>query len=233
MARKVSRTSRRSRSPLAWVAVGCGATVVLGLIAIGVLYLLATAKPRPPREAAYSSAPAPADSAQPGPSGGGSEVSGGPSASAAPGAPAPDLETQLRYARAAGRSPQPVRVQLVINQGELNSYLAGHTRQGEVRDVSVYFGEGVIVASGLVNWRGRHAYLTLRGHPIVTGGDVDLIVDEVAVGRLPAPAALKRDAQRRLDSALDELIGRERFRAESVRVTPGTMVIEGSAGGGR
>ncbi len=239
MARKVRRAAKRSISPLTWVAGGCGCVVLLGLIAIGAVYLLAVAKPPPPREAARSSHQPSATSTQPTDTGGAS-VSGAPSpsapatgASAQPVPPPPDLEAQLARAREAGRSPQPVRVRLVIGEGELNSYVARHAGRGEVQDVHVYFGEGTVAATGRVSWRGRKVYVTIRAHPTISDGDVYLIVDDLSVGRLPAPAALSQDAQRQLNRALDEFEGRQRFYAESVQVTPGTMIIEGTAGGAR
>ncbi len=125
-------------------------------------------------------------------------------------------------------------VRLTIRQAELNSYLARETaRGGDVQNAQVYFGEGTVVTTGRVGWQGRSAYVTVRAHPVIADGNVDLMVDDVAIGRLPAPGALRQQAQDRLNDALDKLLGRERFRVESVRVQPGVMIVEGSSGGRR
>jgi len=227
MARRFSKTSAptRSISPLRWAGIGCGITVVLGLIAIVVAYVLATSQPPPPREAAHSPAvSAAADTgAQPSPS--------SPGTASSP-TPAPSLEAQLREAHEAGRSDRASPVRLTIRQAELNSYLARETaREGDVQNVQAYFGEGTVVTTGRVKWQGRAAYLTVRAHPLISGGDVDLVVDDTAIGRLPAPGAVRQQAQDRLNKALDELLARGRFHAESVSVRPGVMIIEGRAGG--
>lgn len=227
MARRFSKTAapRRSISPLGWAGIGCGLTVALGLITVVVVYVLAISQPPSPREAAYSSAPS------------SSTESGDQPGSSAPGnassaTTAPSLEAQLREAHEAGRSDRATPVRLTIRQAELNSYLARETAQGgEVQNAQVYFGEGIVVTTGRVRWQGRSVYVTVRAHPVVSGGGVDLIVDDVAIGRLPAPGALRQQAQDRLNDALDKLLGRERFRAQSVRVQPSVMIVEGRAGG--
>ena len=232
MARKVRRSSGRRISPLGWAAIGCGSVVGLGLLAMLVGWLLVVATPAPPPEAAHSGSPT---------SGGRSTPSG--TAASQPGAPppsstapsateAPPLEVQLHQVETASRSDQPVQVRLVITQDALNSLVAQHAT-GDVQDPQVYFGEGTIVTTGIVTWRGQKLQFTVRGHPVVSGGDVNVVVDHIDVGRLPAPAQLYDQAATRINRGLDELLARERFQAESVQVTPGVMTVTGRAGGRR
>jgi len=225
MARKFTKSARKksSMTPLRWAVLGCGSTVLLGLLTLAVLYLLATSTPPPPREAARPSptTPAPTSGGRPAP-----PTTTAPSAQATP-----PLQNQLRQAREAGRSSQPTPIQLVITQGELNANLASQTQRGEIRNAQVYFGTGTVVATGDVQWQGGTVHVTVRAHPVVSGGKVRLIVDDVAIGRLPAPGVLRQQAQSRLDSAVEDLLRKQRFQAESLRVAPGVMTIEGSAGG--
>lgn len=225
MARKVRKAPRRRIGPVAWAAIGCGGVVGLGLIA-GLLGLaLAKSTPAPPVEAVD----VPAADSQPT----GATTRGSSPTAAAQGASTadvPPIEVQLQEVHAASRSSQPVPMRLVITEAALQALVS--ERAGEaIQDPRVYFGDGTVVTTGRVRWQGQDFHITVRGHVIAVNGDAELIVDEVMIGRLPAPAQLYGDASRRLNRGLDDLLARGRFYVESVQVQPSALVVTGRAGG--
>jgi len=119
---------------------------------------------------------------------------------------------------------------LVITEAALQALVSA--RAGDaVRDPRVYFGDGTLVTTGRVRWQGQELHITARGHIVAANGDAEVIVDEVMVGRLPAPAALYDDAARRLNRGLDELLAGGRLYVESVTVRPSVLIVTGRAGG--
>ncbi len=235
MARKVSKATGPKRTPLAWAGIGCGSVVALGLIGALVVYLLATSAPALPPEA-RDSVPATTSTSTGQPSApnapGGSSTTA-PSSSGSTAAPAPPLETQMRYAERAMNSPQPVPLRLTVTESELNAHLARESGNGDVRNPRVYFGDGTVVTTGQVTWQGRELWLSVRAHPMVSGGRVELAVDEVTVGRVPAPAAVRDQVARKLNEGMSRLSGSGRMHVQSVEVSAGQMILIGQAGGGR
>lgn len=235
MARKVSRSTGPKRSPLAWAGIGCGSVVALGLIGALVVYVLATAAPAPPPEARDSTTATTSTSvgqpsaptAPTSPSATGSPSSGSATSTAAP------LDTQMQYVENAMRAGRPIQVEMVVTESELNALLARESGSGDVRNPRVYFGNGTVVTTGQVTWRDRELWVTVRAHPVVSGGCVELAVDEVSVGRMPAPAAVREQVGRRLNKGMSRLTGRGRLHVQSVQITAGRMTLTGQAGGGR
>lgn len=235
MARKVSRPTGPKRSPLAWAGIGCGIIVALGLIGALVVYLLATSTPAPPPEARDSDVATTSTSTGQ-PSALTAPASPSASASASSGnapATAPPLETQMRYVERAMRASQPVQVQMIVTESELNALLVREANSGDVQNPRVYFGDGTVVITGQVTWQGRELGVTVRAHPVVSGGRVELVVDEVSVGRIPAPAAIRERVGQKINAGLSRLTGRGRLHVQSVQVTAGRMTLTGQAGGGR
>lgn len=220
MARRVSRGRRRKITPAGWFGIGCGATLVIGLIALGVVYYLLTAEPPLPPEAAQSR------QAQSQP------TSGSPASSpAGPGShSAPSLEQQIRQVQRASRSRQPTQVTLTVQQDDLNS-LIRRQAPPDVRDLTFYFGDGTVAGTGEVTWEGRRLHLTVRARPVVSGGQVALDVQEVRLGRLQAPAGIQQQVRDQLNRGVQELLSERTMRAESVEVRPGVMTIQGRVGG--
>ena len=131
----------------------------------------------------------------------------------------------------AARSPRPVVVRLVITADALTSLLRERATD-QMQDPQVYFGEGTAVITGRVQWQGRQFYVTVRGHPALADGDVNIVVDEIMVGRVHAPAQMQAEAARRINHGLDQLLARNRLYAETVEIRPGVMIVTGRAGGG-
>ncbi len=234
MARKVSKSTGPKRTPLAWAGIGCGSVVALGLIGALVVYLLATSTPALPPEA-RDSVPAttsPSTGQTSAPTAIASPSTTAPSSSGSAAA-VPPLETQMRYAERAMNSPQPVPLRLIVTESELNALLARESGNGDVRNPRVYFGDGTVVATGQVTWHGRELWLSVRAHPMVSGGRVELAVDEVTVGRVPAPAAVREQVALKLNEGMSRLSGRGRMYVQSVQVSAGQMTLTGQAGGGR
>jgi cytoskeletal protein RodZ len=208
--------------------------VALGLIGALVVYLLATAAPAPPPEARESVATTSPSSGQPSASTApGNPSATAPSSSGSAAATAPPLETQMRYVEQAMRSPRPVQVRMIVTEGELNALLARESGSGDVQNPRVYFGNGTVVTTGQVTWQNRELWVTVRAHPVASGGRVELVVDEVSVGRMPAPAAMREQVGRRLNEDMSRLTGRGRLHVQSVQITAGRMTLTGQAGGGR
>ena len=233
MARRASRKNEgRKLSTAAWFGIGCGGVVVLGLIAIGVVWALATGEPPLPPEASATpgadsgGVSQPDSTAQP-------DASGGPAPSApsTPSSPsAPPLEQQMQYVQQAERSAQPVYVTMTIRESELNAMLAREST-GQVRDLTVYFGNGSIAATGRAEYRGRTMYLTVRGRPIVTDNAVAFDVSEVLIGRLTAPASIHQQVRREFNRGIQHTLRGRKVRVERVQVRPDVMTISGWVGG--
>lgn len=227
MARKVRRSRTRRIGPLGWTAIGCGSVLALALIGGGVILGLATSTPAPPPEARRAAGgPTRTDDAPQ------AQTSGAPPADPAPTVTAPPLEAQLQQVQAARHSTQPVQVRLEITEDALAGLLREHVGD-DLQDPHIYFGDGTVVTTGLVRWQGQQFHVTVRSHATVANGDAELVVDEVLVGRMPAPAQLYADASVRLNRGLDKLLAREHLYIESIQVRPAVMVVTGRAGGRR
>ena len=139
----------------------------------------------------------------------------------------------MQYVGQAMNSSRPVQVRMIVTESELNALLAREASGGDIRNPHVYFGDGTVVTTGQVTWQGRELGVTVRAHPVVSGGRVELVVDEVGVGRLPAPAAVREQVSQKLNEGMSRLTGRGRLHVESVQVSAGQMTLTGQAGGGR
>lgn len=206
MARQVSRQPQRKLSTFAWFALGCGGTLVVGLIALIVVFVMLSARPAPPPEAQASSAGAPAVVPF-----------------------TPPLEQQISRAKQVARSGQAAQVSLVIRQDELNA-LVRREPSDEVRNLQVYFGAGTIAATGDVTWRGRTIPITARGTPMVGDGRVYVQVSEVLLGTLHAPESVRARIESELQRGIERLVGENRLRVTSVSVAPGVMTVQGWVG---
>lgn len=210
MARKVRRKPRRKLSTAAWFGIGCGGAIVLGLIVLGVLWLMLTGEPAPPPEATAGSS---------GDSG---------AAQTAPGAP--PLEQQIERVQQAERSNQPVPVTMTIRESELNEMLARESG-GDVRDLNVHLGNGTIAATGVTDYRGRSVHLTIRAQPVVSNGKLRVEVREVMVGRLQAPEAVRQEIRAQIDRGMQQAFEGRNVRVDSVQVQPDVMTVSGWVGG--
>lgn len=206
MARKVRGKSTKQLSTAAWFAIGCGSVLALALIAAVIVLIMIKSSPAPPPEATISESASPA---------------------AVPAAP--PLEQQIQAAEQAVRSQGMAQVTLLIRADELNALIARRPPPN-VRNLRVYFGNGTIAATGDVTLRGQNLHLTVRGTPVVADGQVHLQVQEVRVGRLGAPEAIRAQVERDLQGGISELIGGNRLRVEAVSVAPGVMTVRGWAG---
>lgn len=206
MSRRVQRKSGRKMSTLGWFGIGCGATVLLGLIALAVIWSMVTGEPELPPEAAAGS------------SGGGSAVS------------APPIEQQIQQVQQAARAPQPVPVAMVLRESEINEMIAG-AGGSDVSDLKIYLGDGSIAGTGNVQYRGRTIPLTVRGRPVVSDGRVAVEVDEVLIGRLHAPASVQQQVRQELERGIQQLMGDRNVQVERVEVRPDVMTVTGRVGG--
>ncbi len=136
----------------------------------------------------------------------------------------------MQYVQRAERSDQPVQVTMTIRESELNSMLAERDT-GQVRDLKVYFGDGSIAATGVTDYRGRSVHLTVRGRPVVSGGDVSIEITEVLVGRLTAPQSVHDQVRKEFNSGIRRLVSKRNMRIESARVSPDVMTLTGWVGG--
>jgi len=204
MARQVRRKPQRKLSTAAWFGIGCGGAFGLGIIIVLIVLGMAKATPPPPPEAAASS-------------------------SAAPAPIAPSLEQQISSVEQAVRSQGTAQVSLTVRQDELNALIAQNPPP-DVRDLHVYFGSGTIAATGEATWRGQRIPLTVRATPVVSGGELQVQVLEVRLGRLRAPAGVHEQVQRDLQRGVREAMGGNRIRVESVSVSPGVMTVQGWVG---
>ncbi|GEM_PF-5686102 len=211
MSRRVQRKSGRTISTLGWFGIGCGAAVLLGLIALAIIWGMVTGEPPLPPEASAGS------------SGGGS--AGG---SAAPAAP--PIERQIQQVQQAARANQPAQVAMVLRESEINEMIVDAGGSG-VRDLKIYFGDGSIAGTGNVQYRGSTIPLTVRGRPAVSDGRVVVEVDEVLLGRLHAPAAIQQQVRQELERGIQQLIGDRNVRVERVEVRPDVMTVTGWVGG--
>lgn len=204
MARRVRRKREHTLSTAAWFGIGCGGALGLGLIVVLIVLGLLRATPAPPPEAAASSGRAPAPVA-------------------------PPLEQQISSVERAVRAQGTVQVTLTIRQDELNGLVAQNP-PADVRNLQVYFGDGTIAATGEITWRGQSIPMTVRATPVVSGGELQVQVGEVRLGRLGAPAAVQQQVQQDLQRGVRELMGAHRIRVESVSVAPGVMTVKGWIG---
>jgi len=203
--------------------------VALGVIALLVMYGLAMSKPPLPPEASHSASPSTAaDPTSPGAAPAATSQGSG-SATGGTGN-VPPLEAQVRHVERALQSPTPVSVRVVVTEAELNALMA-REGTGDLKQAHAYFGDGSVAVNGQVNWQGRDIWVTVRAHPTVAGGKVQMDVDEVSVGRMPAPAGVREDVARRLSQGMSRLPGSDRLQVQGVTVTPGQMIITGVAGG--
>ncbi len=229
MARKVPRKPERKLSTAAWFGIGCGGALLIGLIVLVILYALAMSGPALPPEATASRA-TPEETAIP----------DAPSPPAAPDeerprerAPAspPPLRQQIDWVEQTARqSDRPVPTTVTVRQEELNS-LIQQEGSGDIRNMRVYFGEGTMAATGDVQYRGRNVSLTVRARPFVSGGELDVDVLEVRVGRLAAPSPVKEEVRGQLQRGVRDLASRDNVRIQSVTVNPGVMILSGQVGG--
>ena len=206
MSRRVQRKSGRKMSTLGWFGIGCGATVLLGAIALAIIWGMVTGEPELPPEAAAGS------------SGGGSAVS------------APPIEQQIQQVQQAARAPQPVPVAMVLRESEINEIIAG-AGGSDVSDLKIYLGDGSIAGTGKVQYRGSTIPLTVRGRPVVSDGRVAVEVDEVRIGRLHAPASVQQQVRQELERGIQQLMGDRNVQVERVEVRPDVMTVTGRVGG--
>ncbi len=224
MARRVQRKPRRTISTLGWFGIGCGGTMLLGIIALAIIWGMVTGAPAlPPEASAGSSA---------GSSGGGSGASSGSSSGGAAQAvrSAPPLEQQIQLVQQAARREQPVQVTMTLRESEVNGMLAGESNS-QVRDLKIYLGDGSIAGTAKVDYRGSTIPLTVRGRPVVGGGQLHFEADEVFIGRLHAPESVRQQVQQELDRGIQQAIGSRNVRVERVEVRPDVMTVTGWVGG--
>lgn len=214
MARKVRKKPQKKLSAAAWFGIGCGGVIVLGLIIAGVMYFMLTGEPAPPPEATATA--------------GSSESAGGTRRSSA--RSGPPLEQQVEYVEQARRSEEPVAVTMTIRESELNEMIRREAT-GDVRDLTVYLGDGTIAATGKTDYRGRTVHLTIRARPVVSGGELAVQVEEVMVGRLQAPSAIHDELQAELDRGLQRAVREGNVQVNDVQVSPDVMTISGRVGG--
>ena len=211
MSRRVQRKSGRKMSTLGWFGIGCGATVLLGAIALAIIWGMVTGEPELPPEAAAGS------------SGGGS-AGGGAAVSA------PPIEQQIQQVQQAARAPQPVPVAMVLRESEINEIIAVAVGS-DVSDLKIYLGDGSIAGTGKVQYRGSTIPLTVRGRPVVSDGRVAVEVDEVLIGRLHAPASVQQQVRQELERGIQQLMGDRNVQVERVEVRPDVMTVTGRVGG--
>ncbi len=229
MARRVQRKPKRSISTLGWFGIGCGGTILLGIIALIVVWGLVTGRPALPPEASAGSSSGSASGASAGGSSGAPSTGGSGGASQA--APtAPPLEQQIRQVQQAERSSRPVQVMMTLRESEINGMLAGEGNS-QVRDVKIYLGDGSIAGTANVDYRGSTIPLTVRGRPVVSGGQLHFEADEVFIGRLHAPESVRRQVQQEIDHGIQQGIGSRNVQVERVDVRPDVMTVTGWVGG--
>jgi hypothetical protein len=207
----VRKKPKRKLSTAAWFAIGCGGVIVIGLIVMGVLYVMLTGEPAPPPEATADAASDGATTAQPAPA-------------------APPLEQQVEAVARAEQSDRPVPVTMRIRESELNRALAAENT-GQVRDLQVYLGDGTIAATGETDYRGRTIHLTIRGTPAVSNGQLRFELQEVLVGRLQAPDSVRQEIQAEIARGLQKTFENRNVQVDSVQVQPDLMVVSGRVGG--
>ncbi|MFW5869225.1 MAG: hypothetical protein ACOCX2_15475, partial [Armatimonadota bacterium] len=143
---------------------------------------------------------------------------------------APPLQRQVEYVEQAARSEEPVPVTMTIRESELNEMIRREAT-GDVRDLTVYLGDGTIAATGKTDYRGRTVHLTIRARPAVSGGELAVQVEEVMVGRLQAPSAIHDELQAELDRGLQRAVREGNVQVNDVQVSPDVMTISGRVGG--
>lgn len=232
MARKVRREPKKKLSVAAWFGIGCGAVFALGIVVVAIFWILVKAGPALPPEATARATP---PSAAPAPGAAGEQPSQpsapGEAASASPAAPSPPpLRQQLQYVEQAARSDQPRPIRVTIREDELNSLIAQEASQ-DVQNMRVYFGDGTIAGTGNVTWKGQTVALTVRARPIVSGGQLDVQVLEVRVGRIGAPAAVHEEVRKQMSRNLQKLVSQRNAQIQSVTVRPDVMTVSGQVGG--
>ena len=231
MARKVQREPERKLSLAAWFGIGCGASLALGLIVLGVIFGLAKASPPlPPEATAGRTATGTTTSADPA-APGQPAVPGTARPTAPTAAPqAPPLRQQIQQVERVARSGQPTPMTITIRQDELNALIAQESPP-DVQNMRIYFGDGTMAGTGNVTWRGQTVGLTVRARPIVSGGELDVQVLEVRVGRLAAPSAIHDEVRNELSRALRRLSSQNKAQIHSVTVRPDAMIVSGQVGG--
>lgn len=155
----------------------------------------------------------------------------------APVAPSPDAAASFDQKADAvrdviatgGKKP----VQMVLTEQELSSKLqetVGSSRAGEVREVVVKLGEGVVTVSAVTNLGGRDLPVEAQGRLGVSGGLLSVDLTSVKAGNLDLPAPLRSQLIEQVKQAagLDNLqkidLG---IDVRSVRVANGQLQIEG------
>jgi len=225
MARRVQRKPKRTISTLGWFGIGCGGTVLLGIIALAILWALATGAPALPPEASAGST-AGSSSGGSGASSGGSSGGGAAQTTRS----APPLEQQIQHVQQAARQDQPVQVMMTLRESEINRMIAGEGND-QVRDLKLYFGDGSIAGTATVDYRGSSIPLTVRGRPVVAGGKLRFEADEVLIGRLNAPDSVRQQVQQELDRGIQQAVGSQNVRVDRVEVRPDVMTVTGWVGG--
>lgn len=223
MSRRVQRKSRRRISTLGWFGIGCGATVLIGIVALGILWGLVTGEPALPPEATAGSSSGGASS-----DGGGSGAAGSGGSATVPSAP--PLPQQIQAVQQAARADQPVRVTMTLRETEINAMLTD-SGDSQVSNLKIYLGDGSMAGTADVNYRGSSIPLTVRGRPVVADERVRMEVDEVFIGRLPAPDSVRQQVRDELERGIDRLMGSRNVRVEQVQVRPDVMTVTGWVGG--
>lgn len=98
------------------------------------------------------------------------------------------VETQIDEAVAAGKDRE---VTLVISEQEVNSKLIEVLAEGELplNEVLVNFHEGYFLAYAVVDVPGVAAKTGAQGRIHIVNGDVKIVIEDFALGKLPLPEA--------------------------------------------
>ncbi len=134
---------------------------------------------------------------------------------------------EIEAAAEAAREGRSSEVRVTLTEDQVSAALARAEDVTSVRNAQVEFADGAVTASGLVTWRGRELYLTVRAIPEVSErGRAEVRVVEVRSGRLRLPDSVAQRVEREMQTALDSTASG--IRLENVRVGPGELTFIGN-----
>lgn len=139
------------------------------------------------------------------------------------------LEDQVRDIGRSSRAHEKKPFTLEVSDEQLNTLLQDRvdTSQFPVRNLTVGFEPGRVVAQGDVNYNGFQATATLEGTVKLDAGRLVYTTDSLQVGGLPAPGNWKSKLDSQVTAQLNRALSRAPGRVESVQIEAGKMIVSG------
>lgn len=230
MARKMSapvapevQAQRRRKA----ILIGCGAAVLLALVAAIVIYSMLTGGPRLPRDITRRLEQQKRTQTQP-PATPGAPTAPGPQAPRDLPPGTPPLPQQLQQLEQARRSGSTASQTLYLTEAELNQMMGSHGPSSSIKEMNAYFDRDQVLITATGNWHGRDLTVTMTAKPVIVNGGVQFVVEEVRLGSFPAPSAVVERVQKEVQRKKDKLSPAQTgLYVDSVEIKPGVAILTG------